>query len=595
MSGSRQEDSRASQDLQDRTVRFPTNIVPWLQEGFGLIDVLVLVGLGVLIYLLVRSASSWTGPYQPRVNISLSPAALPAYAGLSTLRMLLAYILSIVFALVYGAIAAYRPVAERFMIPILDILQSVPILSFMPGVVLTLVAIFPGRDLGVELSSVVLIFTSMAWNMTFSFYYSVRAVPRELTEASRLYRLSRWHRFTRRDLPAGIIGLVWNSMMSWAGGWFFLMAAETFTEGNRDFRLPGLGSYLQAAANAGDIGAILLGVLTLIVLIVIIDQVLWRPLIAWSDRFRVEMTVSSDVPRSWFLELLQDSALLRTAGRGMARTRERLQDARLQRERHPRPTPSPAVRRAGRRAVRLTVAVVALAALAAGAAASVRLAVQVTPGEFLVLVEDFFLTLARVVVALVVGVLWTVPVGVAIGLNPRLARIAQPVVQVVASVPATAVFPILVGLLLQLRGGLELAAVLLMLLGTQWYLLFNIIAGASAIPTELIEAGRVFKVRRLHWWRTLALPSIFPSLLTGLLTATGGAWNASIVSEYVSYRGHVSMIRGLGSAITDSAARGAYGELLVATLVMALGVALINRLAWKRLFTISESRFRLGS
>ncbi|HEX4213503.1 MAG TPA: ABC transporter permease subunit [Candidatus Dormibacteraeota bacterium] len=593
MPRSRQDESHSSSD--DRALRFPTNIVPWLREGFGLIDVLVLIGLGVVIYLLVRSASSWTGPYQPKVSISLSPAALPAYAGLSTLRMLLAYVLSIAFTLVYGSIAASRPVAEKFMIPILDILQSVPILSFMPGVVLTLVAIFPGRDLGVELSSVVLIFTSMAWNLTFSFYHSLRSVPSELTEASRLYRLTRWQRFTRRDLPAGVIGLVWNSMMSWAGGWFFLMAAETFTEGNRDFRLPGLGSYLQAAANAGDVGAILLGVLTLVVLIVVIDQLLWRPLIAWSDRFRVEMTESSDLPRSWFLELLQDSTLLRTIGRSMARTREGIQDARLRRERRPRPQPSPAVRRAGRRIANVTVAVIALVALAVGAAASLRLAVQVSPGEFLILVEDFFLTLSRVIVALIVGVLWTVPVGVAIGLNPRLARITQPIVQVVASVPATAVFPILVGLLLQLRGGLELAAVLLMLLGTQWYLLFNIIAGASSIPTELREAGRVFKLRRIHWWRTLVLPSLFPYLLTGLLTATGGAWNASIVSEYVSYRGRVSMIRGLGSAITYSAARGSYGELLVATLVMALGVALINRLVWKRLFAISESRFRLGT
>ncbi|MFI5269389.1 MAG: ABC transporter permease subunit, partial [Chloroflexota bacterium] len=458
-------------------MRFPTEVIPRGQPRFSWIDVAVLAGVAALVYAFVRAASQWFGPYTSSVDISLSPVALPAYAGLSTLRMLLAYLLSLLFTLVYGAVAASSPAAGRVMAPILDILQSIPILSFMPGVVLALVALFPTRDLGLELAAVILIFTSQAWNMTFSFYHSLRTVPRELTEASRMYRLSWWQRLWRRDVPFSVIGLVWNSMMSWAGGWFFLMAAETFTLGDKDFRLPGLGSYLQAAANNGNSGAIAWGLATLIAVIVIIDQLLWRPLIAWSDRFKVELTESMDVPRSWFLNFLQRSSVLHTIGSSLARLQADLHDARTKSLR-----PQPAMgkpRRQGAvgRITGWTVAGVLLLAVAFGVWQAAGVLANLGLPTWGSVVLDFGLTLARVAAALVIGTAWTVPVGVAIGLNPRLSRVLQPVVQVVASIPATAVFPIIVAALLTIQGGLNVASVLLMLLGTQWYVLFNVIAG----------------------------------------------------------------------------------------------------------------------
>ncbi len=574
-------------------MRFPTEIGSRQRPAFGWMDVVVLAGVAGLIYGFVQTASQWFGPFHTSVEISLSPLALPAYAGLSTLRMLLAYLLSLSFTLVYGGVAASHRSAERLMIPILDVLQSIPILSFMPGVVLALVALFPKTDLGVELASVILIFTSQAWNMTFSFYHSVRTVPQELIEASRMYRLTWWQRFWRRDVAFSVIGLVWNSMMSWAGGWFFLMAAETFTLGDKDFRLAGLGSYLQAAANEGNSAAIVLGLVTLVALIVLIDQILWRPLIAWSDRFKMELTESADAPQSWFLDLLQRSALLHSLSAALRHAQARIADARTRSARRPQPLQPPSRGLWIERAVGWPVTAGLLALAVLGVWRILGLLTDVGAASLGGIVLDFFLTLSRVAGALIVGAVWTVPVGVAIGLNPRLSRILQPVVQVVASIPATAVFPIIVAALLSVRGGLNVASVLLMLLGTQWYVLFNVIAGAMAIPTDMRQAAALFGVRGWLWWRRLVLPCIFPYLITGLLTATGGAWNASIVSEYVTYHDRSFSVAGLGSAITSAAANGRYDLLFASTLTMAVGVALINRLLWKRLARMGEERFRL--
>jgi NitT/TauT family transport system permease protein len=577
-------------------VRFPTDISSSERPGFSWVDLAVLAGVAGLIYGFVQAASEWLGPLRTSVDISLSPLALPAYAGLSTLRMLLAYLLSLAFTLVYGGIAASRRTAERVMVPILDILQSIPILSFMPGVVLALVALMPATDLGVELASVILIFTSQAWNMTFSFYHSVRTVPQELIEASRMYRLSWWQRFWRRDVAFSVIGLVWNSMMSWAGGWFFLMAAETFRLGDKDFRLPGLGSYLQAAANEGDTRAVALGLLTLVLLIVLLDQVLWRPLIAWSDRFKIELTQSADVPDSWFLDFLRRSALVDRTGAAIAALQVRLSDARAVRSR--RSAAESDARRPSRRWLEtlggwlLAAALICLSALGLWRTVALFASLDLPAAGNILL--DFLFTLARVAIALAIGAAWTIPVGVAIGLNPRLSRILQPVVQVVASIPATAVFPIIVAALLTIRGGLNVASVLLMLLGTQWYVLFNVIAGAMAIPTDMREAAALMQLRGWLWWRRLVLPGIFPYLVTGLLTATGGAWNASIVSELVTYKDQTFSVPGLGSAITTAASNGQYNLLFASTLVMALGVVLINRLVWKRMVRLGEEKFRLG-
>lgn len=569
------------------------------RRRFGMIDVLLLVALLAVIAFLVLAASRWAAPYTPKINIDLSPAVLPLYAGYSLLRMVLGYILSLIFTLVYGHIAAIHRRAEAVMVPLLDILQSIPILSFMPVVILALIAVFPHTNIGLELASVILIFTSQAWNMTFSFYHSTRSLPNDLKEVSALSRLRPWQRFTKLELPASMIGLIWNSMMSWAGGWFFLMAAEQFTLGNHSFQLPGLGSYLQTAANKGDTGALLLGLLTLIILIVLLDLVFWRPLVAWADKFKVELSSSADTPYSPVLQLLRRSALVaylnrklfRPLGNGLAQLLNRLQ-----------PLPGsglasgdqPARGSLPRRVSGIVIGVVALALVVVGVVLAGSLLIQVSAASWGGLVLAAIVTWLRTMAALAIGVAWTVPLGVAIGLSPRWSRRLQPVVQVVASIPATALFPVLLLALVGLPGGLSWAAILLMLLGTQWYILFNVIAGAMAIPTDLREATVVYHVTTWRRWRTLILPAIFPYLVTGLITASGGAWNASIVSEYVQFHNHVVSTIGLGASIAQAANSGNFPALLAGTLLMAAFVVCINRLLWKRLYALAERRYTLA-
>jgi NitT/TauT family transport system permease protein len=560
------------------------------------------VAVGVVI-----AASRWVAPLTPTTTISLSPDVLPLYAGFSTLRMALAYLLALAFSLIYARLAAASQRAETVMLPALDILQSIPILSFLPGVVLALVALFPRSNVGVELAAIVLIFTSQAWNMTFSFHQSLVTIPKELREVAAIYRLTFWQRFTRLELPFGMLPLIWNSMMSWAGGWFFLMAAEQFSLGPRSFELPGLGSYLQAAANAGDVGALALGLLTLILVIVLLDQFLWRPLLTWADHFKLEQTASAQVPTSHVLRALRRSRALawcaehlftplgvwldqmsvrgyRPALRPRASAQPGLADLRVK----------PLARRLlGRRLAQGAVALALAVAVAWGVVAGVVLLARLGSADWAAIVVATAATLLRTTLALVIAVAWTVPAGVAIGMNPRLARIAQPLAQLAASIPATALFPVLLLVLIGLPGGLNIAAVALMLLGTQWYVLFNVIAGAMAIPSDLREAAEVFHMSGWRRWRTLILPAIFPSLVTGMITATGGAWNASIVSEYVSFNNHIFSTVGLGALIAQAAYVNDFALLLAATLAMALTVVALNRLVWRRLYRLAAQRFRL--
>lgn len=569
---------------------------------FSGVDLLVILALLAALAFLVTAASRWTAPLSPVVSINLSPTVLPLYAGYSLLRMLLGYILSLIFTLVYGHFAATNKRASIVMVPVLDILQSIPILSFLPVVILTLVAIFPHSNIGLELSSIILIFTSQAWNMTFSFYHSVRTIPTDLQEVATITRLRAWRRFFTLEVPTSAIGLIWNSMMSWAGGWFFLMASEQFTLGSRSFQLPGLGSYLQAAASTGNTGAILLGLLTLILLIILLDQLFWRPLVAWADKFKVELS-GGDAPHSPVLDALRRSAVIDTLSRRIfapigiffARILDRLQ---------PLPGETTWAKKreqgANRFSLRRMVTGVILAIFAAlvlyGLYIMVLLLIQVSLATWGNLALAALATWLRTLTALIIGAAWTVPLGVTIGLSPRWSRRLQPVVQVVASVPATAIFPILLLALIALPGGLSIAAILLMLLGTQWYILFNVIAGAMAIPTDLREASTVYHVTNWRRWRTLILPAIFPYLITGLLTASGGAWNASIVSEYVQFGNHTHSTFGLGASIAEAAGAGAsrFPELLAATLLMAIFVVVINRVLWKRLYTLAERRYTLS-
>jgi len=553
-------------------------------------DVLMFGAAIVLFYAIILVGKTWLGPFTPEVEISRSPWALPAYAGYSLLRIGLAYLCSLIFTLVYGYIAAYNRRAERFMIPLLDVLQSIPVLSFLPPVMLAMVALFPGRQLGVEAGAILLIFTGQVWNMTFSFYASLKSIPKEMREAAKIYGFSSWQRFVQMELPFAAIGLVWNSMMSVAGGWFFLMACEMFVLGQRDFRLRGLGSYLQTAASNGDTSSILWGIGTMVALIVLLDQFIWRPVIAWAEKFKVEQVESTDVPRSWVLNLIERS-------RGLAQIRKKTVEPvreRLLMFFSRRRSSEETGQTTGWKLwlVRL-LAVAVVAAVGYGMVRVVILLSGLQKAELreagLGLIATFF----RVNLALLLGALWTIPVGVAVGFNPRLARIAQPLAQIAASVPATALFPVVLLLLIRVGGGLGIGSIVLLLLGTQWYILFNVIAGAMAIPTDLKECCSVFRLNGIERWKKLILPGIFPYLVTGMVTASGGAWNASVVAEYFHFKERIYTTIGLGATISQATDSGNFDLLLAATIMISATVVTINRLVWRRLYALAETRFRL--
>ena len=554
-----------------------------------LVDVLVFLIVAACIYGVLNVAHYWFGTVAPAARISQSPRALPRYAFYSLVRMGIAYVLSLIFAIGYGYIAAYNRRLEGIMLALLDILQSIPVLSFLPGVMLAMVALIPARQLGVELGSIILIFTGQVWNIAFSFYSSLKSIPRELHEAASIYRFSRWQRFIELELPFGVIGLIWNSIVSVAVGWFFLMACEMFVLKNHDFRLPGLGSYLQTAANNGDTASILWGLGAMIAVIVLLDQLFWRPAIAWSDRFKFEQVERSSAPSSPILHLFRHSSAFRWLSKhAFAPAWERLtSNASVSKPVEPH-TPSRIAPLVGWAA---TVIAILLALYALFEAVLVLRGI--TAAEVIETCKAAAATFVRVMAALAIASLWTIPAGVAIGFNPKLARIAQPVAQVVASIPATALLPVVLLFLVRLGGGLSVAAVALMLLGTMWYILFNVIAGAMAIPGELREAAAVFRFRDVQQWRTLILPGIFPYLITGLITASGGAWNASIVAEYCHFQGKTLTTLGLGAQISSATDSGNFQVLLVSTMVMALLVVSINRLVWRPLYRLAETRFRL--
>ncbi len=428
--------------------------------------------------------------------------------------------------------------------------------------------------------------------MAFSFYASLKALPRELMEASRVYRFSKIQRFLQLELPQGAIGLVWNSMVSVAGGWFFLMACEMFVLGKRDFRLPGLGSYLQSAASAGDTTAITWGITAMIGVVVLIDQLVWRPAIAWSDKFKLEQVESSSAHSSPVLNLLRKSPLLTRLREGItAPLMERVYLSSAKRRSDDTPTaPSN-----WQRAFLVLAGIIVLLLILHGVLQGLLVLKGITRSDLVITLESAGATFLRVVAALVIASAWTIPAGVAIGFNPRLARIAQPLAQIAASVPATALFPVLLLGLISLGGGLNTGSILLMLLGTQWYILFNVIAGAIAIPSEFREVAEIFRFSRLDRWRTVILPAIFPYLITGLVTASGGAWNASIVAEYFHFKGQVLSTFGLGAEISSATDAGNFALLLLSTIVMATLVVSVNRLLWRPLYRRAETRYRMDA
>jgi NitT/TauT family transport system permease protein len=559
-----------------------------------LIDLGVAASALALFFAAISTGVYWFEKPIPVVPISSSIGALPVYAFYSIVRMAIAYVLSLTFAISYGYIAAYNSRVEPYMVAVLDILQSIPVLSFLPPLVLAMVSLIPGHQLGIEMGVILLIFTGQVWNLAFSFYSSLKTIPREMLEASRIYRYSGWQRFWQLEMPFSTIGLVWNSIVSVAGGWFALIFCEMFTMGERNFQLPGLGSYIQTATYAGDVRALLAGIATVILIVVATDQLVWRPLIAWSDKFKFEQVESAEHVTSPILEAIRRSKICQTLpGRIWDHVAEPVYQRMAHRKecRVVRPMDEA-------RFCKVPPALWALAA--AGGLAVCWAAIQaifllrtITWPDLRLLLEGAAATFLRVKASLLISAAWTIPVGVAIGMSPRLARIVQPLAQILASVPATAFFPILLMGLVRIGGGLGIGSIALMLLGTQWYILFNVVAGAMSIPSDLREVASLYRFTRWQRWTKLILPGIFPYLITGMVTASGGAWNASVMAEYSHVKGRTLETIGLGAQIDAATDSGRFAMLLLATIFISLMVVTMNRLVWRRLYHLAETRFKL--
>jgi len=552
------------------------------------VDPLVLAAVGAMVWGITHLAGEWTGPLRPSIEIDLSIGALPRYTFFSLMRGFVAFALSFFFTIVYGYVAAKNRAAERVLIPLLDILQSIPVLGFMPAVLLTLVALFPHSNVGLELACVIFIFTGQAWNMTFSFYHSLRNIPPELEEAARLYRFGWWRTFSQLELPFSTVGLVWNGMMSMAGGWFFLAASEAMVLGDKDFRLPGIGAYMSVATDRGDTGAMISAIVAMMVMIVAVDQFFWRPLVAWSEKFNVGDVAATEAATSWVLDLLHKSGIIRTV-------RDAYHALLPDRARVPKPPPKHKLTPT-RTESALQIAIFGVFGLLAlwGALKLLDLLRQVPGHDWGTILGASALTLLRTTLSVALGTLWTVPVGVAIGRNPKLSRLLQPIVQIAASFPANMIFPLVLAAFGALGVGLNISSIVLMMLGTQWYVLFNVIAGAMNIPHDLEEAAVVYRFSSIQRWKRLYLPGIFPQLVTGWVTAAGGAWNASIISEYVHYKGEDHVAFGLGGLISQASAKGDMAMLAAGVVTMAIVVVGINRLLWKRLYHLAESQYALS-
>lgn len=535
--------------------------------------------------------------------VSLDPWNLPDYALRSTLRMLAAMAASLLFTFTYATLAAKSRRAGMVLIPVLDVLQSVPVLGYISFTVVFFLSLFPGSVLGAECAAIFAIFTSQAWNMTFSVYQSLRSVPRDLDEAATSFRFSGWQRFWRLEAPFAMPGLVWNMMMSMSGGWFFVVASEAITVGDRTVTLPGIGSYLAEAIAQKNLGAVGWAVLAMLAVILLYDQFLFRPLVAWADKFRVEQTGAQEAPESWVLRLFQRTRVCRALLAPVEALLGRVAWLRLSpfsslaaalppalRRRVAGP-PSPALERT---LDRVLYAVVAAAALALGWTLVSFIAGGAGWGDVGTALLLGAATLLRVVVLIAIASLVWVPLGVLIGLRPRLAEAVQPLAQFLAAFPANLLFPVAVLTILRFDLNPDVWLSPLMILGTQWYILFNVVAGTAAFPGDLKEAASSFRIRGWQWWREVMLPGVFPYYLTGAVTAAGGSWNASIVAEAVRWGDAEVTAHGLGSYIAQATAAGDYPRIVLGIAVMSLFVTLLNRLLWRPLYGYAERRLRLA-
>ena len=570
----------------------PISVGGWTRL-FSRWDVLaILLILGLLVFLGEASRNL----FEPLAELqrqppSLDPRNLPEYAARTTLRMLIAMVLSLVFTFTYATLAAKSRSAERLLVPLLDILQSVPILGFISVTVVFFMSLAPGRVLGAEFASIFAIFTSQAWNMAFSFYQSLRTVPSELEEAARNFRLSAWMRFWRLDVPFAVPQLIWNMMMSMSGSWFFVVASEAISVGNTTVTLPGVGSYIALAIEHRDLAAVCWAIGTMLVVILIYDQVLFRPLVAWADRFRFEQEPGVPPPQSWAFDVLRRSRIIE-------RLREQvsaLWRSSLRWRRSRKPTSGTPAKRAGRTLVLpFTAVVLVLAGMALWQVVAKFVMSGIDLRDVGVTVLLGLATLARVVVLIAIASLIWVPIGVWVGTRPRVALFVQPVAQFLAAFPANLLFPIVVSGIVIWRLNPNIWLSPLMILGTQWYILFNVIAGAAAIPAELRAVAVNLRVRGWLWWRRIALPAVLPYYVTGAITASGGSWNASIVAEVASWGNEHLHAEGLGAYIAEQTDAGDFHHIVLGIAVMSLFVVVVNRVFWRPLYHYAERKFRLG-
>jgi NitT/TauT family transport system permease protein len=524
--------------------------------------------------------------------VSLDPANLPVYALRTTMRMLLAIVCSIVFTFVYAALAAKSRRAEMVLIPLLDILQSVPILGFLTFTVVFFLNLFPGSVFGAELACVFAIFTSQAWNMTFSLYQSIRNVPKDLEEASQSFHLSGWQRFWRLDVPFAMPGLIWNTMMSMSGGWFFVVASESITVGKTTVTLPGIGSYVALAIEKQNLPAIGYAILTMLLVIIAYDQLLFRPVVAWADKFRFEQTASATAPTSWMLDLFRRTRALRALTYPFAALNRAFSNFHIA-----LPGRLRVAAKGGppsRTVDAVWLATVVLATFYAGWRAYQYLSATLSPSDVLTAAGHGLVTLLRVIVLIALATLIWVPVGVWIGLRPKLAERVHPLAQFLAAFPANLAFPVFVVIIVRYSLNPNIWLSPLMILGTQWYILFNVIAGASAFPGDLREAAGSFHLRGWRWWIKVILPGIFPYYITGAITASGGSWNASIVAEVASWGDNHLTATGLGAYIATATEAGDFPRVVLGIAVMCILVTLFNRVLWRPLYAFGERRLRLG-
>lgn len=541
----------------------------------------------------------WVQPYHPKTEIQLGLKNLLRYSFFSLVRVFAAYFLSLLFTFTYGYVAAKSRRLEPILISLLDILQSIPVLGFMPGFVLALVRLFPNSNLGLELAAVLMIFTGEGWNLVFSFYSSVRGVPQDVRDMTSMFRLNKWQVFRTVEIPYGMNGLLWNSMLSMAGGWFFLMVIESFTLGDQDFRLPGIGSYMAVAYDKHDYSAVALGIFVMFTLIFIVDRVLWAPLVVWSEKFQHDKKTrtSQEGAGSMVLELMEKSHLLEKYFELRASMQKNIEQ-RFRKNKNSKKL----IKRFTQKNkfnlfllhfLRWAFVILGLVFCIWAGKHMYYLISETKLSDWLFQLKNTMFTFLRVTTAVVVGSLWTIPAGVFIGTHPVWTRRLQPLVQIVASFPAPMIFPILTLVMVRLGVNFEWGSIALMLLASQWYILFNVISGATLIPRELIDLGLLFRLTGFQQWKAIIIPSVFPSLVNGWITAAGGAWNASIVAELVQQGDQKLVATGVGASITEAARLGNFPQLATGIVVMISVVVLLNRLLWGSLYKLAETKYRL--